>query len=290
MKALLIVLMVLGLMGIAVVGVCGGNEGIKEEMIAQERTAKEMAPPATSIKKVVIGVLDFEIIGSFTQNVAPEQEKKALMKELKRAPKVKLVDIPESCSLSDLKRNGYEQAEKYKMNYQLDMILHIITTGSIYHLRLIDLYAKKDKRISITGNEANSPIQVRFRGVPTKLLVRGDLNRVLKAKKKVLGEKEVALPREVEGTPEEIEAFLIQNGPRLIAEDEYSQVLELIEDLPGKRRRDIQIQTIGCFANLKGWVSDKDKICKLSWWKLRERLIHSGDEEATPMLVIFLKD
>jgi len=64
----------------------------------------------------------------------------------------------------------------------------------------------------------------------------------------------------------------------------------LIEDLPRKRRRHIQIQTLDCFANLKGWVCDRDQSCKSRWWNLRQKLINSGDNEATPMLVIFLKD
>ena len=160
------------------------------------------------------------------------------------------------------------------------------------------------------------PIELLFRGISKKLLVTQDLNRVLKAKKeKVLAKKEVAVRQEVKespekietkkkvsakkevtdpwefkGTPEEIEGFLIQNGPRLIVEGEHDSVLELIEDLPRKRRRHVQVQTLGCFANLKGWVCDRDKGCKLSWWKLRQKLIDTGDNEATPMLVIFLRD
>jgi hypothetical protein len=50
------------------------------------------------------------------------------MKELRRNKRAKLVDIGESCSLSDLKRNGYERAERYKDSHQLDMILHIYLT------------------------------------------------------------------------------------------------------------------------------------------------------------------
>jgi len=288
MRALPIGLVVLGLVGIAVVGICGGNEEVKKEIIAQERATGEIAPPATSINKVVIGVLDFETIDTWTF----EGGKKALMKELRRNTRVKLVDIHEEHSLSELKRNGYELAEKYKMNYQLDMILHIlgrsprISGNWKYYFSLIDLYTKKVKEVSI---ELKGRVPS-FRGVCTKVLGRQDLNRVLRAKKKVLGIKEMAVSREVEESPKEIGDFLIHNGPKLIAEDQYSRVLELIEDLPGRRRRHIQIQTLGCFANLKGWVSDRDKGCKLGWWNLRQKLINSGDNEATPLLVIFLKD
>lgn len=288
MRALSIGLMVLALMGIALVGITS---------------------PAFPVNKVVIGILDFETSG----DVEAFEYKKALMKELRRNTRVKLVDIRESCSLSDLKRHGYEQAEQYKMNYQVDMILHTYVGGvGSYqtYFSLIDLYSKKVKEVSIES-VWTTPEDLWFRGISKKLLVSKDLNRVLKAKKeKVLAKKEVAVRQEVKespekkalakkevtdpwefkGTPEEIEGFLTQNGPRLIVEGEHDPVLELIQDLPRKRRRHVQVQTLGCFANLKGWVCDRDKSCKLGWWKLRNKLMNSGDNEATPMLVIFLKD
>jgi len=86
------------------------------------------------------------------------------------------------------------------------------------------------------------------------------------------------------------EHFLIQKGPALIAEGDYNRVLDLIEDLPEKGRNNIQILTVKYFANLKGWVSKKDQVCKKNWWALRTELIKLGDNEATPVLVIFLKD
>ena len=208
MRALLIGLMVLGLMGIAVVGICGGNE---------------------EVDKVVIGVLDLEIIGVTGGSGViedPKQLKKALMKELRRNTKIKLVDIRESCSLSDLKKLGFEQAKRYKMNYGLDMILHIkqitIRTQLNYYFSLIDLYTKKIKRVSI---ELQGHLLGRFRGISNKLLVSGDLNRVLRAKEKALEEKEVAVSRELKEGPKEIEDPLIQKGLTLIAEGGYIRVL-----------------------------------------------------------------
>jgi hypothetical protein len=298
MRALPRGLMVLGFIGIAVAGFCGGNEGVRKEIIAQGRTTREITPPAPSMNKVVIGVLDFE-----KADTMGGRGKKALMRELRRNTRVKLVNIRESSSLSDLKRNGYEKAEKYKMNYQLDMIFHILCTSPRpsgywkYYFSLINFYTKRTKEVSF---EFPGELQVtlRFRGISRKLLVSQDLNRVLRAKKKALEKKEVAvLPevkeppkREVMESPQEIEDFLIQKGPTLIAEGEYHRVLELTKDLLGRRRRHVQIQTLECFANLKGWVSDRDQSCKSRWWNLRDRLINSGDNEATPMLLIFLKD
>jgi hypothetical protein len=293
MRALPRGLIVLGLMGIALVGATF---------------------PANSINKVVIGVLDLEMTGyRFTRL---EEKKQALMKELRRNTQVQLVDIRESCGLSDLKRNGYERAERYKNMYQLDMILHVHISGYMHYniyFYLLDLYSKKVKEVS-TDFELDMS-EFMFRGISQKLLVSRDFDRVLSAKKEalekkeltvarevkegpkeieikknVLGKKEAAVPREVKESPEEIEGFLVQNGPKLIAQGEYNRVLELIKDLPGERRMHSQIQTLACFANLKEWIAKKDTSCKLRWWTLRTELIRLGDNEATPMLVVFLKD
>jgi hypothetical protein len=86
------------------------------------------------------------------------------------------------------------------------------------------------------------------------------------------------------------EDILIQKGRVLIAEGDYNRVLDLIEDLPEKARNNIHIRILEWFAYLKGWVSNKDQVCKKNWWTLRTELIKLGDTEATPMLVIFLKD
>jgi hypothetical protein len=121
---------------------------------------------------------------------------------------------------------------------------------------------------------------------------------ISRAKKKVSPKKEVTVPPEIKEVPKEevkespmgIEDSLIQEGPTLIAKGQYSRVLELIEDLPEERRRHVQVQTLECFANLKGWMRNKDRTCKSRWWNLRQKLINSGDNEATPLLAILLKD
>jgi hypothetical protein len=119
-----------------------------------------------------------------------------------------------------------------------------------------------------------------------------------RTKKKVSPKKDLTAPSEVKELPKQevkespmgTEDSLIQEGPTLIAKGQYSRVLELIEDLPEERRRHVQVQTLECFANLKGWMSDRNTTCKSRWWSLRQQLINSGDKEATPVLVIFLKD
>jgi len=92
MRALTVGWMVLGLMEIALVGITS---------------------PASPVKKVVIGVLDFEVGGGFSSGRSYLEPKKAVMRDLKQNPRVKVVDIHDSCSLSDLKKHGYEQAERF---------------------------------------------------------------------------------------------------------------------------------------------------------------------------------
>jgi HEAT repeat protein len=82
----------------------------------------------------------------------------------------------------------------------------------------------------------------------------------------------------------------IQEGPRLISEGKYDQVLNLIKDLPAKEGGDAQIKTLEYFANIKGWKSGKCSDCKKDLWILRTALIKLGGKETTPMLLIFLKD
>jgi len=100
--------------------------------------------------------------------------------------------------------------------------------------------------------------------------------------------KEVAVPPKVKRGSVEIE-HLIQNGAKLIDQGKYDQVLKLVEDLPAESRKQIQIQTLVCFANLKGYLSEADQVKKLNWWALRKKLVDWGDREATPLLVAFLK-
>ena len=83
---------------------------------------------------------------------------------------------------------------------------------------------------------------------------------------------------------------LIQQGPTLVAQGDYKGVLDMIATLPEEERNDIQVRTLECFANLKGWVSDKDPVRKMDWWGLRIKLLYVGDTEATPVSVDFLKD
>jgi hypothetical protein len=101
----------------------------------------------------------------------------------------------------------------------------------------------------------------------------------------------VGMGAEHEGVSQESDVdALIQQGPALVAQGDYKGVLDKIAALPAEERNNIQIRTLECFANLKGWVSDKDPVRKTDWWGLRIKLIYVGDTGATPVSVSFLKD
>ncbi|NIM59245.1 MAG: hypothetical protein GTO16_09935 [Candidatus Aminicenantes bacterium] len=164
------------------------EEIASKEMIAQEKVAKKIAPIATPIDKVVIGVLDFQVGG---KSGGADKLKKALIKELGRNTTVKLVDIHEANSLSDLKKFEYLRAEQYGKYYKLDMILHTHYLGgynlmhdSDNYFNLIDLYTKRVKEVHL---ELKGPISLRYRGICSKVLVSEDLNRVLREKRKAAG-------------------------------------------------------------------------------------------------------
>jgi len=101
----------------------------------------------------------------------------------------------------------------------------------------------------------------------------------------------VGLGAEHEEVPQGASAdVLIQQGPALVAQGDYKRVLDMIAALPEEERNNIQVRTLECFANLKGWVSDNDPVLKMDWWGLRIKLMYVGDSEATPLSVDFLKD
>jgi len=101
----------------------------------------------------------------------------------------------------------------------------------------------------------------------------------------------VGMGAEQEGASQEGGVYaLIKQGPASVAQGDYKGVLDMIAALPAEERNNIQIRTLECFANLKGWVSDKDPVRKMDWWGLRIKLLYMGDTDATPVSVSFLKD
>jgi hypothetical protein len=255
MKALSIGLIILGFIGLAARGMCG------------------------EIQTVVIGVLD--IATSTSKDIAYDQ-KKDLMKELQENSQVTIVDINETCSLSDLKKSRYERAEQYRDRYTLDMILHTTQDDMHYDFNLIDLYTKRVKKVSLDLQEVAFPSG--FSKISRKLLTNRGLSHVMRAKREALGVgKPFALGEELTVD------LLVERSPDLLAQGSYREVLDAIQMLPAQDKVTVEIRTLECFANLKCWVVHKDPNCKLTWWDQRQKLINWGNNEATPLLIRLLQ-
>ena len=271
-------LVLAGLLALAIVGVCAAGE---------EETSGTTTPP---LNTVVIGILDIDI--NYTSSTATAyDQKKVLIKDFQKNPRVTVVNIHDTCSLSNLIKGGYERAEQYKKQYGLDIILQTNQVGETYYFNLVDLYRKKVKEVS--RDFEGIATEIALWRISRKLLSDQDIDRVLEAKKKALEVKGADVPPgiEEEAVPPDLqEDFLVQKGPRLIAEGKYDRVLDLIKELPASTREHTQIQILECFANLKGWVSVADENYKSNWWTLRQQLLHVGDTEATPLIMAFFKD
>ncbi len=83
---------------------------------------------------------------------------------------------------------------------------------------------------------------------------------------------------------------LIQQGPGLIAQGEFQQVLSSISALPIQARNDIRVRCLECFANLSAWRKTNAALYEMAWQELRQKLIYAGDSEVTPLLAVLLQD
>ena len=92
-----------------------------------------------------------------------------------------------------------------------------------------------------------------------------------------------------ESTPAGVEG-LIQQGPALLAQGEFKDVLSSIEVLPVEERNDTRVRCLECFANLSAWSNTNAVRYKMRWQGLRRKLIYRAGSEVTPLLVVLLED
>lgn len=83
---------------------------------------------------------------------------------------------------------------------------------------------------------------------------------------------------------------LIENGARMIRENQVDKVLDMIRELPLEKKSDFRIKVIENFANLKGYVMTKRREYGERWKLSYNSMILSGDKSATPILLELLKD
>lgn len=85
-------------------------------------------------------------------------------------------------------------------------------------------------------------------------------------------------------------SYLIENGVRMLKENEYEKVLDMIGELPPEKKGDARIKVFESTAYLKGYLLAKKKVYGKKWEVSYKSLIYSTDKSATPILVELLGD
>jgi len=83
---------------------------------------------------------------------------------------------------------------------------------------------------------------------------------------------------------------LIENGPRMIRENEFEKVLDIVGELTSEEKGDFRIKALENSAYLKGYVVTKNKVYGKKWEVSYKSLIYSTNKSATPILVELLGD
>jgi hypothetical protein len=84
--------------------------------------------------------------------------------------------------------------------------------------------------------------------------------------------------------------YLIENGSKMIRENDFEKVFSLIRELPPEKKGDFRIRVIENFANLKAYLITKKREYGKAWQVYYKTMCYSGDKTATPILVDLLKD
>ncbi len=85
-------------------------------------------------------------------------------------------------------------------------------------------------------------------------------------------------------------SLLIENGARMIRENEIGKVFNLIKDLTPEKRYDFRVRVIENFANLKAYLISNKKEYGKKWQEDYKSLCYTKDTSATPILLDLLKD
>ncbi len=99
--------------------------------------------------------------------------------------------------------------------------------------------------------------------------------------------------QEVQGEVKEISnkfSDLIENGSRMIRENEFEKVFGMIRELPPERKVDFRVRVIENFANLKAYLVSKNEGHGKKWQGDYKPMCYSLIKTATPILVDLLKD
>ncbi len=99
--------------------------------------------------------------------------------------------------------------------------------------------------------------------------------------------------QEVKGEREEASekfSYLIENGSKMIRENDFEKVFSMIRELPPEKKVDFRVRVIENFANLKAYLVTKNKEYGKKWQVDYKPMVYKGDKTATLILVDLLKD
>ena len=99
--------------------------------------------------------------------------------------------------------------------------------------------------------------------------------------------------QEVQGERKEAQdkfSYLIENGAKIITENEFAKVLGMIGELPSEKKWDFRVKVLENFANLKAYLVTKKKEYGKKWQIYYKTMCYTGDKTATPILIDLLKD
>jgi hypothetical protein len=85
-------------------------------------------------------------------------------------------------------------------------------------------------------------------------------------------------------------SYLIENGARMIRENNYQKVFDIISELPLEKKGDFRIKVLENSAYLKSYLLTKNKVHCKKWEVSYKAMIYSDDRTATPILVELLRD
>ena len=100
---------------------------------------------------------------------------------------------------------------------------------------------------------------------------------------------ETCFAQDEKGTSDKC-TYLIENGARMIRENDCEKVLEIISELPQEKKWDFRIKVLENSAYLKIYLLTKNKSHGKKWEVSYKAIIYSNDKTATPILVELLRD
>jgi len=90
--------------------------------------------------------------------------------------------------------------------------------------------------------------------------------------------------------PQDKFSYLIENGARMIRENEFERVLIMIGELSSEKKWNFRVKVLENFAYLKGYLVTRKKDYEKKWGDYYDTMCYSGDKTATIILIDLLKD